>query len=156
MPKVDLNLILPKLGSDYPRPFDEPLSGRQARRISQATEITDFNVNHVIVPPGSWSSQRHWHEAEDELVVVLSGTGVLIDDEGRHPISAGDVAVFPKGVANGHHIVNEGQEALVLVAVSHEERSTVHYSDIDLIWTPEGGELHPDGTSYVLEQKVRL
>ena len=148
MPKVDLDLIMPKLGSDYPQPFNEPLSGRQARRISQATGITDFNINHVIVPPGCWSSQRHWHEGEDELVVVLSGSGVLVDDDGRHPISAGDVATFPKGVANGHNIVNEGQEALVLLAVSHEERSPVDYPDIDLIWTPEEGELHRDGTPY--------
>lgn len=148
MPKVDLDNILPKLGSDYPQPFDEPLSGRQARRISPATGIVDFNVNHVIVPPGCWSSQRHWHEAEDEIVVVLSGTGVLVDDDGRHSISAGDVAVFPKGVANGHKIVNEGQETLVLLAVSHEEQSTVRYSDIDLIWTPEGGQMHRDGRPY--------
>jgi uncharacterized cupin superfamily protein len=148
MPKVDITGIEPKRGSDYPRPFDRPLDGREARSVSKAGGLVDFNTNHVIVPPGGWSSQRHWHEGEDELVVILSGNAVLIDEDGRHPMAAGEIAVFPKNDGNGHKLINEGKAPLVLLAVSRPEMSKVEYSDIDLIWTPEGGEQHRDGTPY--------
>lgn len=155
MPKIDLKTIAPKLGSDYPHPFNLPLDGRQARSVTVGVGVTDFNANHVIVPPGCWSSQRHWHEGEDEIVVVLSGEGILIEDEGRHEMAAGDIAVFPKGDGNGHKIVNENGDDLVLLAMSRPEASTVHYSDIDLIWTPEGGEQHRDGTPYDVPHRQR-
>ncbi|MGY4395514.1 putative cupin superfamily protein [Sphingomonas sp. UYAg733] len=148
MPKIDLDLIEPKRGSDYPHPFELPLAGREARSVARAGGLIDFNANHVTVPPGCWSSQRHWHEGEDELVVILSGDAVLVDDVGRHPMTAGDVAVFPKGDGNGHKLINESDAPLVLVAVSKPETSKVVYSDIDLVWTPEGGELHRDGRPY--------
>lgn len=63
-------------------------------------------------------------------------------------MNAGDIAVFSKGDGNGHKLVNESGTDLVLLAMSRPEASTVHYSDIDLIWTPEGGEQHRDGTPY--------
>jgi uncharacterized cupin superfamily protein len=148
MPKVDLETIVPKLGSDYPSPFERPLAGREARSISDGLGLKDFHANHVLLPPGCWSSQRHWHEGEDELVVVLAGSAVLIDDNGRQHLHVGDVAVFPKGDGNGHHLVNEGIEPTIIVAVSLPERSPAHYPDIDLLWSPEGGDQHKDGTPY--------
>lgn len=148
MPKIDIMAITPKLGSDYPPPFDAPLAGREARAVGAAGGATDFNANHVILPPGCQSSQRHWHAGEDELVVVLAGEAVLVDDDGRHPMRAGDVAVFPKGDGNGHMLVNESPAPATLLAVSLPERSTVTYIDVDLVWTPDGGERHRDGTPY--------
>lgn len=148
MPKLDWTTIEPKRGSDYPAPFDRPLAGREARSLSRAGGLADFNANHVVLPPGCWSSQRHWHTGEDELVVVLSGDVVLIDDAGRHSMTAGDVATFAKGDGNGHRLVNESAARAVLLAVSLPERSTVHYPDIDLVWSLEGGERHRDGTPY--------
>ncbi|GAA0663715.1 putative cupin superfamily protein [Sphingomonas insulae] len=146
MPRIDPATIEPKRGSDYPAPFHLPLAGREARNVMPAG--ADFVANHVIVPPGGWSSQRHWHVGEDEIVVVLSGAAILVDEEGRHPMAAGEIAVFPKGDGNGHKLVNEGDAPLVLLAVSLPEASKVVYSDIDLIWTPEGGEQQRNGTPY--------
>lgn len=148
MPKIDIAAIPPILGSSYPAPLDVPTSKRRRRSVTDGTEITDFGANHVTLPPGSWSSQRHWHEGEDELVVILSGAATLIDDKGRHPMTAGDVAVFPKNDGNGHHLVNEGDRDCVLIALGKAEESPCHYPDVDLLWTPEGGETHADGTPY--------
>nr|WP_321985841.1 cupin domain-containing protein [uncultured Lichenicoccus sp.] len=148
MPKIDILAIAPKRDSDYPAPFNLPLAGREARNVARAGGASDFNANHVVVPPGCWSSQRHWHEAEDELVVILSGSGVLIDEHGRHAMEAGDIAIFPKNDGNGHKLVNDGGAPLVLLAIGRPEASVVHYSDIDLLWTPEGGVQHRDGTPY--------
>ena len=148
MPKVDIMAIKSKRGSDYPTPFHLPVAGREARNVMIAAGAVDFNANHVTLPPGCWSSQRHWHEGEDELVVILSGRAILIDNTGRHPMESGEVAVFPKGDGNGHKLVNETNKPVVLLALGLPEQSKVHYSDIDLIWTPDGGEQHRDGTPY--------
>ena len=138
MPKLDPSRIAPRNGSDYPPPHDRPVAGRAVRFLGEAAGLTDFVVAHAVVPPGGWSSQRHWHEGEDELVVVVSGHGTLVEENGRTPLCAGDVAAFPKGRADGHHIVNEGEDPLVLVAVSLPERSPCHYPDLGLVWTPDG------------------
>jgi uncharacterized cupin superfamily protein len=143
VPKIDLAAIPAQRGSDYPPPHDAPVAARVVRTLSAAFGFTDLVVNHVVVPPGSWSSQRHWHAGEDELAVVLSGEGVLVDDGGRHPMRAGDVALFRQGDGNGHHLVNESGADLVLLAVSPPERSPVHYPDIGTRIDP-GGEMRAD------------
>ena len=148
MPRIVIENAPAKLGSDYPPPYDAPLSGRVARNVAAAGGLTDFIANHVVIPPGGWSSQRHWHADEDELVVILSGSAVLIDDDGRRPMKAGAVATFAKNDGNGHHLVNEGDIPCVLIAVSLTEASLVTYPDIDLLWSPETGETHKDGTPY--------
>ena len=139
MPRLDLDCIPAAEGSDYPPPFAEAASNRRVRNLSAANGLTDFVATHVVVPPGGWSSQRHWHEGEDEIVVLLSGTATLVDDDGEHPIHAGDVAVFRKGDGNAHHVRNTGDAPCVLFAVSLPERSTVHYPDIAMRWSPDGG-----------------
>ena len=139
MPKLDLTRIAARLGSDYPPPHDGAVAGRTVHLLGEAAGLTDFVVAHAIVPPGGWSSQRHWHEGEDEVVVVVSGRGTLVEEQGRTPLCTGDVAAFPKSRANGHHIVNDGEDPLVLVAVSLPECSPCHYPDLGLVWTPEEG-----------------
>ena len=139
MPKLDLERIPPRLGSDYPPPHDRPVANRAVRFLDEAAGLTDFVVTYSIIPPGGWSSQRHWHEDEDEFVVVLAGHGVLVEEESRTALGPGDCAAFPKGEPNAHHIVNESDRPLVLVAVSTPERSPCHYPDIGLVWSPDGG-----------------
>ena len=139
MPKLDLDAIPMRHGSDYPPPHDRPVAGRVARLLSESAGLEDFVVAHSVIAPGGWSSQRHWHEGEDEFVTVVAGQGVLVDDLGRTPVGPGDCLAFPKGEANGHHIVNEGAVPLVLVGVSLPERSPCHYPDIGLTWEPERG-----------------
>ncbi|MHC9416977.1 cupin domain-containing protein [Sphingomonas citri] len=148
MPKVDVERLPSHEGSDYPAPFAAAASDRTVRVLSEAMGLGDFVATHVTVPPGGWSSQRHWHEGEDEVVVVLSGEAVLVDDTGRHPMRAGDVATFRKGEANAHHLRNDSDSPCVLFAVSLPEASTVHYPDIAMRWHPRHGyeaEPTPDG-----------
>jgi uncharacterized cupin superfamily protein len=139
MPRLDLESIAPRLGSDYPPPHDEPVAGRSVRLVGEAGGLTDFVVTHAVIPPGGWSSQRHWHEGEDEFVVVIEGQGELVEEGGRTRLGPGDCAAFPKNAANGHHIVNDGNGPLVLIAVSMPEASPCHYPDLGLVWSPEQG-----------------
>ena len=142
MPKIDIERLEPEPPGEIPPQFAAAAVGRVVRNLSTACGVTDFVTTHVIVPPGGWSAQRHWHEGEDEIVAVLSGEAVLVDDAGRHPMRVGDVAVFPKGYGNAHHLRNDGDAQVVLLAISLPEASTVHYPDIGMRLTPEGSVEH--------------
>ncbi len=148
MPKIDIEAIEPKSGSDYPPPYNRPVKDRLYRKLAQASGITDFEVNHVVLQPGIWSSQRHWHEGEDEFLLMVSGTATLIDDAGETPLKAGDCAAFPKMDENGHHLVG-GPDGCVFVVIGVAETSPCHYPDIDLLYdAATDRQLHKDGTPY--------
>jgi len=120
-------------GSRYPSPYDEPCINKQSQALGEAPGLTQFGVNLVRVKPGAWSSQRHWHEHEDEFVWVLEGEIVLVTDTGRETLRAGGCAGFKAGVRDGHHFVNETTtDALLLVVGSRDDRDHGEYSDIDM------------------------
>ncbi len=132
MPKLDLAAIPQTNSTGYPPQFADKIAGRFYRRLAPAAGIEDFGVSHVVLKPGAWSSQRHWHEGEDELVVILSGEAVLVDDTGETAMRAGDIAAFPKNDGNGHVLHNRSDADCVLIAVGIDGDSACHYPDIDM------------------------
>ncbi|NNM76717.1 cupin domain-containing protein [Sphingomonas sp. ID1715] len=132
MPKLDLDQIPQTNATGYPPEFADKVRGRWYRRLAPASGIVDFGASHVVLRPGAWSSQRHWHEEEDELVVMISGEAVLVDNDGRTPMRAGDIAAFPKNDGNGHVLVNESDRDCVYVAIGRPSASDCHYPDIDM------------------------
>lgn len=156
MPKIDLSELPVKTGSIYPAPHDEAMRGRSSIRLSDAYGLGQFGVNITILEPGARSSLRHWHETQDEFVIVLSGTCVLIDDNGETPLATGECAAFPAGDPNGHCIANNSTtEARFLVVGTRTPTETAHYSDIDMmIHMDEAGAAfsHRDGTPYSGEE----
>lgn len=132
MPKLDLDAIESTNRTGYPAPFGAPMAKRHFRRIAPASGIEDFGVSHVTLEPGGISSQRHWHEGEDEFLVILEGEAVLIEEDGESAMRPGDCAAFPKGVANGHHLVNRSDRPCVFVAVGKVAVTDCHYPDIDM------------------------
>src|SRR5690349_22948447 len=117
MPKVDVAAVPKRKGSGYPAPFDAPLADRIRQRLGDAGGLSDFGVNLMTLPPGGWSSQRHWHSHEDEFVYVLEGEVVLVEDAGETPLRAGECAAFPKGTRNGHHRINRSSAIAVYLEV---------------------------------------
>src|SRR5687768_2421528 len=152
MPKIDVAAIPESNSCGYPAPFHEIAKGRFRKRLGDAGGLTQFGVNLCRLEPGSASSQRHWHETEDEFVVVLDGELVLIEDGGETVMKAGDAAAFKAGVRNGHHLVNRSdRDALLLEIGSRHANERGGYSDIDSQFVFEGGVnryLHRDGTPY--------
>ena len=115
MKKIDLSAAKVTVGSGYPAPYDEPCRERQRLRLGDVAGLTQFGVNLLRLPPGVWSSQRHWHSAEDEFVYVLQGEVVLVTDAGEEVLRAGDCAGFKAGESDGHHLQNRtGNEAVLL------------------------------------------
>ena len=149
MPKIDLAAIPQSNRTGYPPPYDTPVQGRWVRRLAGPGGLTVMGAAHVTLAPGAWSSQRHWHAEEDELLVVLSGEAVLVEDEGETVLRAGDVAAWPKGIRNAHHLQNRSAADCTLLAVSAGDaaRDWGEYPDIDLKFSGDL-YLHKDGTPY--------
>lgn len=148
MPKLDLGQI-PQINlTGYPPEYADKVKERWYRRLAPASGITDFGASHVVLRPGAWSAQRHWHEGEDELVVMLAGEAVLVDDAGRSVMRPGDIAAFPKGDGNGHVLVNESDADCVYVAIGLPADSDCHYPDIDMHLLNGQGFRRKDGSAF--------
>ena len=148
--KIDLTKAPTTSGSRYPSPYDAPCRARFRQRLGDAAGLSQFGVNLLRLTPGAWSSQRHWHTAEDEFIYVVAGEVVLVTDAGEEVLRAGDGAGFKAGAANGHHLQNRsGADALVLEVGSRRGDDEAHYPDIDLHALPgRVGYAHKDGRLY--------
>ncbi len=141
MPKIDIAKIPLDTATDYPPPFNQAVEGRQRKRLGRAAGLNQFGVNICTLKPGAASSQRHWHENEDEFVYVLEGVVVLCEDAGETVLKAGEAAAWKAGVADGHCLVNRSdRDAVVLEIGSRAEKERAFYSDIDMMVVRDGKE----------------
>ena len=146
--KIDIDAIPQSNATGYPAPFDQPVTGRWWRRLAPVGGLTALGASHVVLKPGAWSSQRHWHKGEDELLVMLSGEAVLVEDAGRTVLRPGDVCAWPEGLADGHHLINESSSDCSFIAVSAGPDLGGEYPDIDMIWDANDTFQHKDGSAY--------
>ncbi|HEX9659456.1 MAG TPA: cupin domain-containing protein, partial [Rhodothermales bacterium] len=146
MKKIDMSSARDIIGSRYPSPYDAPCVGRSRRRLGDLAGLTQFGVNLTRLPPGGWSSQRHWHTAEDEFVFIIEGEVVLVTDDGEETLRSGDCAGFRAGAADGHHLQNRSDRDALLLEVGsrNPEADEVLYPGIDLK-VVKGAFVHADG-----------
>jgi len=138
MPKIDVAKIAEVSGSFYPEGLGDACLGRHWKQLGDAAGLTQFGANLVRVEPGAWSSLRHWHEEEDEFLIMVSGELVLIEDDGESLMRAGDCAGFRRQSGNGHHLVNRStQDGVFLVVGSRAKRERCHYPDVDLVFVED-------------------
>ena len=153
MPKIDIGKIAIDTATGYPAPFNKAVEGRSRKRLGRAAGLSHFGVNICTLKPGASSSQRHWHENEDELVYVLEGEVVLCEDGGETVLKPGDAAAWKAGVANGHRLINRSQRDTVFIEVgTRAATERAHYSEIDMMvvrdekgarYTKKNGEPYP-------------
>jgi uncharacterized cupin superfamily protein len=135
-----------RVGSGYPAPHDKPCQQRGRRRLGDQFGLTQFGANQLELPPGAWSSQRHWHERQDEFVYVLEGEVTLVTNEGETVLKAGMFAGFRAGQANGHHLVNRSTAvARVLEVGTRTAEETARYPDIGMMYREGLGYSDLDG-----------
>ncbi len=119
-----------------------------AQPLSDPGGLSQFGVYLDTLPPGSRSGHRHWHENEDEMVVMLSGEVTLVEASAT-PLRAGEVACWPKGTPVGHCLVNEGPaDARYLVLGTRKSQDVIHFPDHGLVVRLDGGArawFHADG-----------
>ena len=134
MPKIDIDALKVDTYTGYPEPFRQAVLGRERKRLGSAVGLDQFGVNLSRLKPGAASSQRHWHEKEDELVYVLEGEVVLCEDDGETVLKPGDAAAWKAGVPNGHCLINRSARDAVFIEVgTRAAAERAHYSDIDMM-----------------------
>ena len=148
MKKIDLSAVAVDSSSGYPVPFNEPCEDQKCQRVARSQGLTLFGVNLTVIPPGGWSSQRHWHSHEDEFVWIVEGELTLVTNSGEELLRPGDCAAFKAGDPDGHHLVNKSDRpAKVLEVGNSDPRDRCVYPDIDMLAAAEG-YTHRDGTPY--------
>lgn len=159
MPIIKINELPVNKGSDgisYPAPFDKGCDLFEAVSLGDAIGLTQFGVNIEKLLPGGMSSQRHWHENEDEFLYVLIGEVVLVENDAETVLNEGQAAGWKAGDSTAHHLINRTDEpAFLLIIGTRADSETVHYPDIDLHYSRKDGErqfTHKDGTPYEEEQ----
>ncbi len=150
MPKIDVASVPTRKGTSYPAEFNAACSDRFRQRLGDAGGLSDFGVNLTLLPPGNWSSQRHWHSHEDEFVYVLAGELTLVEDGGKTVLGAGECAAFPKSTGDGHHLINASDtDAVYLEIGSRHPDDLTMCSDIDMkSANADGRFVRKDGTPY--------
>jgi uncharacterized cupin superfamily protein len=151
-PALDPATLPVKQGSRYPAPFREVVLPRTKKILGDPLGLTHFGVNLVRLPPGAWSSQRHWHTHEDEFIYVVEGEVTLVTDAGAQVLTAGMVAGFPAGKPDGHQLINRSDKDAVFLEVGDRvEGDEAVYSDIDMELRLRNGEevfVHKNGEPY--------
>ena len=145
MPKIEIAGVKVESSTGYPKPYRQAVQGRSRRRLGNVVGLDQFGVNLTRLQPGAQSSQRHWHESEDEFVYMLEGELVLCEDDGETVLRPGDAAGWKAGVRNGHCLVNRSdRDAVFLEVGSRMKRDSGEYPDIDLMFRKD-----ESGTRYL-------
>jgi uncharacterized cupin superfamily protein len=111
---------------------DAKMGAFKSLRYSEAGGLKQFGAYVEVLMPGAKSSDRHWHEQEDEFLYLLSGEAVLVENDGEHLMQPGDAACWPAGVANAHHVLNRSSEPCsFLIVGTRPHYDIVHYPDSD-------------------------
>jgi len=152
MPKIDIAQVPEIKRCGYPSPLDEHCLDRVRKALGDAGGLSQFGVNLLTLSPGTWSAQRHWHVEEDEFVFVVAGEVVLVTDKGEEVLKPGECAAFPRGTADGHHLINKSNAPAMVLEVgtrTPDDKDMCYYPDVDLVWDgPKGTYTHRDGTPY--------
>jgi uncharacterized cupin superfamily protein len=152
MPKIDIDKIPLDTYTGYPEEFRPDVTGRERKRLGNAVGLNQYGVNLCRLKPGAASSQRHWHQNEDEFVYMLEGEVVLAEDGGETTLRPGEAAGWKAGVANGHRLINRTkQDAVFLEIGTRAPREVATYPDIDMRAERDDKGmryLHKDGRPY--------
>jgi uncharacterized cupin superfamily protein len=120
--------------------------------ISEAGGLSQFGAFVEVLQPGTRSSIKHWHSAEDELVYVLEGEVTLVEGDTETLLKPGDAATFRAGVAVGHCLCNRSAAPTRCLVVgtragvdriSYPDHDRVCHRDRSLpddVWTNAAGE----------------
>lgn len=153
MPRINIANVPEQTSTNYPEPYRKVVAGRSRKRLGNAIGLDQFGVNICTLKPGAASSLRHAHECEDELVYILEGEVMMVEDDGETLLRAGDAAGWKANSGVHHHLVNRsGRNAVFLEVGTRAPRERATYTDADLIVVKdENGSraLHKSGEPYL-------
>ena len=136
----------------YPQPFLALVAGREKRRLGDHFGLTNYGINLCRIKPGSVSSMRHCHSAQDEFIYILEGSPTLVTNAGATALSPGMCAGFKAGSGDAHQLRNDSSsEVWYLEIGDRSEGDLVVYPDVDLALHEKNGSsvyTHKNGDPY--------
>jgi len=92
--------------------------GNPVARPAAAAGSQRLGASIVELAPGTLSSPYHFHHANEELLIVLSGTPELRTPDGFRELQPGEVVSFPCGPEGTHRLRNASSEPCRLLFIS--------------------------------------
>ncbi|MEJ7670970.1 MAG: cupin domain-containing protein [Casimicrobiaceae bacterium] len=112
------------------REVREPLYDSVCARLARETAARKLGASIDIVAPGMRACPYHFHYAQEEMFVILEGTGTLRVADEMLPLRAGDVAFIPPGPEYPHQIINTSDAPLRYLSISTRDTpEIVEYPD---------------------------
>lgn len=101
-----------------------------ARFLGRTVGAKWTGLNHVVIAPGKESAPPHCHSVEEELFVVIEGSGALLlvagDGEEETPIRTGHVISRPAGTGVAHAF-RSGSDGLTLLSYGTRDTGDIIY-----------------------------
>jgi uncharacterized cupin superfamily protein len=126
--------------------------------LSDAGGLTQFGAYLQVLDPGARTSDRHWHEREDEFLYVVAGTPTVIENDGPHLLQPGDACCWPGGVANAHTVENRSDAPCsIIILGTRVGDDRCHYPDLGRTQIDEGEDWRvvDDATGEILRSGKR-
>jgi uncharacterized cupin superfamily protein len=92
--------------------------GNRVARLAAAAGSQRLGASIVELASGTLSSPYHFHHANEELLIVLSGTPELRMPDGLRELQPGEVVSFPCGPEGAHRLRNASSEPCRLLFIS--------------------------------------
>jgi uncharacterized cupin superfamily protein len=111
---LNVNLFDAELGPGNTRP------GYAHRELELRPSLGALGWGGTVyeLRPGERICPYHWHVAEEEWLLVLSGTPTLREPDGEQVLRPWDVAVFRRGPEGAHEVRNDTEETLQVLMLS--------------------------------------
>jgi uncharacterized cupin superfamily protein len=120
----------------------QPLYDSMCAALAEGTAARKLGAAIDVVPPGSRSCPYHFHRAQEEMFIVLEGSGTLRVAGEMLPIGAGDVVFVPPGPEYPHHILNTSDAPLKYLSISTQEEPEVcEYPDSGKVAAYDHGDV---------------
>lgn len=108
----------------------EPLYDSKYTRLAKGTVAQKLGASIDIVAPGKRSCPYHFHHAQEEMFIILEGSGTLRVAGEMLPVHAGDVVFIPPGPEYPHQLLNTSNQELKYLSISTRENPEfVEYPD---------------------------
>ncbi|MEM4782461.1 MAG: cupin domain-containing protein [Halalkalicoccus sp.] len=114
------------------------------KQLAEAAGGERIGCSLYELPAGRRAWPYHYHTGNEEAIYVLSGSGLLRGEDGRHDLEPDDYVALPVGEAGAHRVVNDSEEPLrYLVVSTMRDPDITVYPDADAIGvfagSPPGG-----------------
>jgi uncharacterized cupin superfamily protein len=109
-----------------PRTVTRQRIARTRRNLGVAAGSVTTGVQHVEVAPGMLSAPLHCHSLEEELFVILGGSGTLLLGDDEDAVRPGNVISRPAGTGVAHAF-RAGPEGLTMLAYGTREPGEICY-----------------------------